>query len=104
LQAAPHLLENYILNEMFRDLFPFAGATPYDAYLQLVSCFGLLRMILAVQCNTEGALPDADAMVRTVQVYCRCFQHDANFATNVNQALKNSGWSKLEKVYGFLRT
>lgn len=104
LQAAPHLLENYILNEMFRDLFPFVGATPYDAYLQLVSRFGLLRMVLAAQCNTDGALPDADAMVRTVQVYCRCFQHDANFAANVNQALRNSGWARLEKVYGFLRT
>ncbi|MDB5937111.1 MAG: hypothetical protein JWQ01_4455 [Massilia sp.] len=102
--AAPHLLEHYILNEMFRELFPFGSKTPYEHYLQLVSRFGLLRLMLAAQCNTDGPLPDAAIMVNTTHVFCRRFQHDGNFATQVNQALKNSGWDKLEKVYGFLRS
>lgn len=105
LKAAPHLLEHYILNDMFSELFPFYGElTPYEHYLRLVSRFGLLRLMLAAQCNTDGALPDAAALVQTVQVFCRRFQHDANFASQVNQALKNSGWDKLDKVYGFLRS
>ena len=104
LEAAPHLLEHYILNEMFCDMFPFYGASPFDQYLQLVSLFGLLRLMLAAQCNTDGPLPDAEALVRTVHVYCRRFQHDANFAQQVNVALKNTGWATLEKVYGFLRS
>lgn len=104
MQAAPHLLEHYILNEMFRDLFPFGSTTPYDHYLQLISRFGLLRLMLAARCNTDGPLPDAAVLVNTTHVFCRRFQHDGNFATRVNQALKNSGWDKLEKVYGFLRS
>lgn len=104
MEAAPHLLEHYILNEMFHDLFPFKGSSPYDHYLQLVSRFGLLRLMLAGVCNTDGAVPDAAALVRTVHVYCRRFQHDRNFAHRVNQALKSSGLDKLEKLYGFLRT
>lgn len=103
LQAAPHLLEHYLLNEMFCDLFPFHGASPYQNYLQLVSRFGLLRLMLAAQCNTNGPLPDAAVLVQTVQVHCRRFQHDVNFAAQVNQVLNNSGWAKLDKVYGFLR-
>lgn len=104
LEKAPHLLEHYILNEMFHDLFPFKGSSPYDHYLQLISRFGLLRLMLAAVCNTDGALPDAAALVRTVHVYCRRFQHDDNFAQRVNQALKSCGFDKLEKLYGFLRT
>ena len=104
LRSAPHLLENYILNEMFRDLFPFASKTPYEHFLQLISRFGLLRLMLAAQCNTDGPLPDAAVLVSTTHVFCRRFQHDAGFAVRVNQALKNSGWDKLEKVYGFLRS
>jgi lysine-N-methylase len=104
LQAAPHLLEHYILNEMFCDLFPFHTASPYENYLQLISRFGLLRLMLAARCNTDGAVPDAAVLVQTVQVHCRRFQHDASFAMQVNQILKNSGWAKLEKIYGFLRT
>jgi lysine-N-methylase len=101
LQAAPHLLEHYILNEMFRDL---DGKTPYEDYVQLVSRFALLRLMLAARCNTDGALPDAAALVGTVQVFCRRFQHDVRFAQRTNQALSNSGWITLNKVFSFLRS
>jgi len=103
LEAAPFLLEHFVLNEMFRDLFPFRGNNPYEAFLQLISQFGLLRLMLAAQCNKQGALPDKEAMVHTVHVFYRRFQHDSRFA-QLNQALKKSGLGKLETVYGFLRT
>lgn len=104
LQAAPRLLEHYLLNEIFQQVFPFQNATPYENYLKLISRFGLVRLMLAGLCNREGPLPDAKTLVQTVQVFYRLFQHDLNFAAQVNNALSNSGWSKLEKIYGFLRT
>ncbi len=104
LQAAPQLLEHYLLNEIFRDLFPFQSATPYEDYLRLISRFGLLRLMLAARCNADAELPSAAALSQTVQMFCRRFQHDASWAAQINSALKNSGWDGLEKVYGFLRT
>lgn|GEM_PF-596168 len=103
LQATPHLLEHFLLNEMFRELFPFKGNSPYEAYLQLIAEYGLLRFMIAVQCNTDGALPDAAALVRTVHVFYRLFQHDHRFG-QMHHALTKSGFGSLEKVYGFLRT
>lgn len=104
LKGAPFFLENFLLNEMFSESFPFSEATPYDHYLKLVTQFGLLRFMLAVQCNGETGLPDLEQMARTVQVFSRKYQHDADFAKRVNGALKNSGWNSLEKIYRFLRT
>jgi lysine-N-methylase len=104
LKQAPYLLENFLLNEMFSEGFPFAEASPYEHFLKLVTQFGLLRFMLAAQCNDAAQLPDADQMARTVQVFSRKYQHDADFAKRVNGALKNSGWDALEKVYRFLRT
>lgn len=104
LEAAPYLLEHYILNEMFGPLFPFDGDTPYDSYLQLIARFGVLRLMLAAQCNTEGALPDATLLVHTVQTHCRRFDHDRRYTHLVNNSLKNSGRGTLEKIYPILRT
>jgi lysine-N-methylase len=104
LAAAPHLLEHYILNEMFVNFFPFAAEDPYEDFLQLVARFGLLRLMLAAQCNTDGPLPDAATLVRTVQVHCRRFQHAPTFNQRVNDSLTNSGLAKLDKLYSFLRT
>jgi lysine-N-methylase len=103
LEEAPYLLEHYVLNEMFSNLFPFGDSTPYDSYLRLISRFGMVRFMLAAHCNGSDALPSAALLAQTVQVFCRRFQHDANFAMQTNEVLRNSGWDRLEKIYGFLR-
>jgi lysine-N-methylase len=104
LQAAPHLFEHYILNEILISVFPFECTDPYDSYLRLVSRFGLLRLMVAAQCAGDGPLPDAYALAQTVQVCCRRFQHDGEFTERINQALQQSGWARLDKLYGFLRS
>jgi lysine-N-methylase len=103
LQEAPYLLEHYVLNEMFSNLFPFDEATPYENYLQLISRFGMVRFMLAAQCTDSNALPSPALLARTVQVFCRRFQHDRLFAVQTSEALRNSGWDRLEKIYRFLR-
>lgn len=104
LAAAPHLLDHYILNEMFTIFFPFDGDTAYDNYVQLIARFGVLRLMLAAQCNTDGPLPDAATLVATVQIHCRRFQHDADFSRQINEALTATGWNTLAKLFAFLRT
>lgn len=101
---APWLLENYLLNEMFAQLVPFGGASPFDSYLQLISRFGLLRLLLAVQCNTDEALPPIATLVATVQMHCRRFQHVADYAKRVKESLYDSGWAEMGKLYTLLRT
>jgi lysine-N-methylase len=103
LEAAPQLLEHYFLNEVFRTLFPLNASSPYEHYLRLVSRLGLLRLMLAAQCNASATLPDAITLAKTVQVYCKRFQHDAEFEQRVRQALSDSGWDRLEKLYRLLR-
>lgn len=103
LREAPYLLEHYVLNEMFGTLFPFADATPYESYLRLIARFGMVRFMLAAHCNSSDALPSPASLARTVQVFCRRFQHDRLFATLTSEALHNRGWDRLDKLYGFLR-
>lgn len=103
LLQAPNLLDHYLLNEMFRELFPFGDNSPYEHYLRLVTRYGLVRLMLAALCNGMQGLPAPEQMVHVVHVFCRRYQHDQYFATQVNTALKNSGWYGLEKIYRFLR-
>jgi lysine-N-methylase len=104
LKDAPFLFENYILNELFKDCFPFDQATPYEHYLRLITRFGMVRFMLAAQCSSEDTLPTIESLVDTVQAFCRRYQHDSQFSTNVNACLNNSGWNDLEKIFRFLKT
>lgn len=103
LEAAPWLLEHYLLNEMFTQLFP-VGANSYTAYLQLVARFGLLRLLMAAQCNTDGGLPALSVLSSTVALQCRRFQHDPTYTATVNRSLDESGWSSLDKLFSLIRT
>jgi lysine-N-methylase len=103
LQAAPKLLEHYLLNEMFGELFPFKGASPYKHYVNIVTRFGLLRLMLAARCNTDGPLPDATTLAQTVQVFCRAYQHDTSFAQRVDSVQELFSGEKLDQVFKLLR-
>jgi len=112
LADAPFLLENYLLNEMFVQVFPFAAADVYDNYLHLVARFGLLRLLLAARCNApadvsadlhEDAL-GVQALAAIVQLHCRRFQHDSSYTRQIHFSLHDSGWASLDKLYSLLRT
>uniref|UniRef100_UPI0040482974 flagellin lysine-N-methylase n=1 Tax=Limnohabitans sp. TaxID=1907725 RepID=UPI0040482974 len=100
---APFLLDNYVINEMFNEVFPFGAVTPDLHFQRLVTRLGLIRLMLAAQCNDLEKLPLPEQMAKTVQVFCRLYQHDTNFATNVNNALRLTGWNNLEKIFKFIR-
>lgn len=104
LEQAPWVLEHYLLNEMFTQVFPVHGDNAYDAYLQLIARYGLLRLLLAARCNTEGELPPLQELVSTVALQCRRFQHDQRYTQEVNTALRQSGWADLDKLYTLIRS
>lgn len=104
LAEAPWMLEHFVLNEMFSQQFPFSAPRLYDCYLRLVARVGLLRLLLAAQCNTDDDLPAPATLAATVQLQSRRFQHNAGFAAQVNQSLHDSGWATLDRLYTLLRT
>lgn len=103
LEATPYLLENYLANELFSRLFPFETHDPYDGYLRLIARFGVLRLLLAAQCNVDG-IPGPETLVATVHLHCRRFQHNAEYTNAVNRALQDSGWANLDKLITLLRS
>lgn len=105
LEVTPGLIRNYLVNEMFREYFPFATQPTFVHFQRLLMRFGMVRFLLAARCNTEdGSMPAPEALASTVQVFCRRFQHDARFAARLDEALMLSGWDRLEKLFRFLRS
>lgn len=102
LKACPHVLKHYLLNEMYGHLFPFGAPTPYHHFVNLASRFGMLRLMLAAQCNTEGALPGEAEIIETVQVFCKVMQHNKQFVNQVNSVHEIFSWGNLENVFRFL--
>jgi lysine-N-methylase len=92
----PHILENYILNQMFRIQFPLGRALFVPeavpeiekAYELLVIQFALVKGLLI---GAAGHYRDrfcADHVVKVVQTVTRHFEHDATFLSDAHELLK----------------
>lgn len=104
LHDKPFFFDHYLTNEMFRECFPFGAVTPLDHFLKLVVRFGMVRFMTSVQCADINQLPDQDQMARTVQVFCRRYQHDSQFASTVNACFEQAGWGDLHKIFRLLKS
>jgi lysine-N-methylase len=102
LAAAPHLLEHYLLNELFREAFPFDRETPSAHFLDLAARFCVLRLMLALRC-VDGPLPTPSELVETVQVFCRRLQHDPAFVNEARAAFHARGWHEMGPLLPILR-
>lgn len=104
LQSAPKFLENYILSEIFREIFPFESASPVKQYLKLMTRYGVVRWMLAMRCQASNTTATPEDLVETVQVFCRRYQHNQDFSRTVNNAFEKTGWDNVEKIYRFLKS
>lgn len=103
LEGAPFVLQNYVLNDMFRELFPFEGSDATEHYRRLVVRYGIVRLMLAARCEAKERPLHLDEIVETVQVFARLHQHNAQFAKRAEESLKKANWDTLEKMFRFLR-
>lgn len=79
-----YILENYLVNELFKDLFP---TTKYgnllDSYINLITKFTLIRTIL-VGLNISSPLTE-DIILNVIQKFSKSISHDDPFQRAINE-------------------
>lgn len=109
--AHPDLLENYLLNEIFRTVFPFGPAlftpdAPIDfekSFALLVIPFALIKGLLIGGTGFFGKRFSADHVVATIQTASRHFQHSERFAENALSLLAGRGLNNASGLTALLR-
>lgn len=98
-----HFIANYLINQMFNEIFPFNETSIFKSYLRLVSRYGSLRLLLVLQCSDSMKLPSPLEMAALTQVYARKFEHNVPFKNKINEALEVVGFNSMKYVCGIIR-
>lgn len=96
-------MNRYLLNDLIRETFPWGQSSAMLHYRRLLTRFGILRLMLSGVASSTGKMLDQDTIVRTVQVFCRLYQHNDAFAKNAELCLKDLDWNSLERLYTLLK-
>jgi lysine-N-methylase len=106
-----HLLENYLVNYVFRTLFPYRRKQPNgtfaidsgresmkNAYLLLVSHYAIVRTVLIGMAAFHKDDLGIDHAVKLVQSYSKAFLHSSPFEAIVIESLGNDTKFPLHKI------
>lgn len=96
------LVSRYLLNDLIRETFPWTQTSAMAHYRRLLTRYGILRLMLAGMAAEQGGSLDESTIVRTVQVFCRIYQHNIVFSKQAEELLAKSEWTQLERLYALL--
>lgn len=78
-----YILENYLVNYVFKELFPFGKEDGvYSAYVSLVVHFSLIKLLLIGMSNFHQGLNE-EIIIKLIQSFGRTIEHSRTFINKV---------------------
>ncbi|MGL4847514.1 MAG: flagellin lysine-N-methylase [Clostridium sp.] len=77
-----HMLENYLVNHVFKNLFPIDEENPFKSYIKLVLHYAIIKLHLVGIGNNEEGLTE-EIVVDVIQVISKTFEHNKAYFSTV---------------------
>jgi lysine-N-methylase len=100
----PHILENYLMNYMFQNLFPYGRAgsasstsqNMFDEYIQMTTQFAWINaLLIGVAAYYKGAFA-GEHVVRTIQSFTRAVEHYPDTLKSIKEYMKSREMDSLQ--------
>lgn len=93
-----HMLNNYFINLMVKNLFPFTEADQvWDAFMMLFTRFAIIKVQLIGIAGFRGELND-ETVVAYIQSFSKVIEHHRTFVEKAVVYQKQNGFSKLSYI------
>jgi lysine-N-methylase len=99
----PHILENYLVNYMFQNLFPygrvgsadFIAQSMFEEYLHMTTQFAWINALLIGIAGQSKEAFSGEHIVRTVQSLTRAVEHYPEVLRSIREDIKSRGLDSL---------
>lgn len=86
-----YILENYLVNFLFKNTFPQSTAKLFNQYVNMVIHFILIKLHLIGMANTHKGLTE-DLIIKCIQSFSKTFEHNSHFFINVMNELEQQNY------------
>lgn len=95
LEEKGYILENYLVNEYFRELMPFGKyETIWDSYIFLCVIYGMVKLHLIGMAGYYKGLND-DLTLKVIQSFSKVVLHNDEYIQGIIKLLKDNGYDSL---------
>lgn len=94
-----YIYENYLVNYIFKNLFPSNDISILDSYIALIVQFAILKMNLIGICGYYKDEMDAEKVLNLIQSYAVVTEHDQFLVNKINKYLKENKLNTLAHAF-----
>ncbi|EQK43631.1 hypothetical protein C672_2575 [[Clostridium] bifermentans ATCC 638] len=85
-----YIYENYLVNYMFKNLFPISEMSLLDTYVNLVVNFSIIKMNLVGLCGHYKEEMDDDRVLHFIQSFAKVVEHDTTIVGKLHRYLSEN--------------
>ncbi len=89
-----YILENFLVNYVFKNLFPINQSSLYDSFIMLTLHYALIKLQLIGIAGFRKGL-DLDTVVAVIQGFSRTVEHNTVYFKAVSQLLKDNNYTAM---------
>ena len=89
-------MENYLINHVFKNLFPLAGEKfAFDNYVMMVVHYAMIKLLLIGMSGVHKENFSIDHVIKLIQSFSRTVEHNQNYLKQVFALLKANGFNTM---------
>jgi lysine-N-methylase len=90
-----HILENYLVNYVFKSLFPFTSEKSlFDSYMMLVLHYSLIKMHLIGIAGYRKGLTD-ELVVKLIQSFAKTIEHNQQYLNKIADLMRQNAFNTM---------
>ena len=90
-----YILENYLVNYVFKNLFPFTGEKSlFDAYMMLVIHYSLIKLHLIGMAGYHEGLSD-ELVTKLIQSFAKTVEHNQKYVKDIAALMKENAFNTM---------
>lgn len=91
-----YIFENYIVNYMYNNLFPFSESDyMFEGYIMLLVRYAFIRFYLVGQYIIKG-YEDIEDIIKLISLFARDIEHDKTYMNNISEYIEENEYDNLE--------
>lgn len=98
-----YILENFIVNYIFKNLFPYDQKDFFDSYVMLVVNFSLIKLHLMGMAKYHESL-STELVIKLIQSFSKTVDHNLQYLINVRNLLTDSGYTTMAHMAVLLKS
>jgi lysine-N-methylase len=90
-----YIMENYLVNYVFRNVFPFSGEKSlFDSYMMLVIHYSLIKMHLIGMSAIHKGLRE-ELVIKLVQSFAKTVEHSPVYLNSIAELMRQNGYNTM---------